>query len=130
MTQIEEATGVIQITSIPPGDAPEWVRRAWVDIILPCYPVLGVDPNAQGICTGNPDVSCGVQVPAAEALLILQQKSPGAYQWFARNCPQLEAGEAHLFFPEVCFRVVSGVRRQVLYVHDDMEGPFAHDWGR
>lgn len=32
---------MIEITRVPAGEAPEWVRQAWVGLVLPCDPFVG-----------------------------------------------------------------------------------------
>ncbi|MFA6551443.1 MAG: hypothetical protein WCV41_02855 [Patescibacteria group bacterium] len=86
-----EALFYIRITKIPDGNAPEWVRKEWVGLLLPC-----VEETNTGGCALNP-VSTWEQttdnkgipprgrvykVPVSLALKILEQKSPAAAQCF------------------------------------------------
>ncbi len=74
------------IVKTPSGEAPEWVRKAWLVMALPCigkFPphgtigVLSKDPVHE-----NKDVFC---VPQKAALAILAETQPEAVAWWDRR---------------------------------------------
>lgn len=74
----------IKITSIPSGEAPEWVRKEWVGLEMP----LGKSPEdveiVFGVIGGPPDTENlgGYPVRTEEAIRILEKKSPAAATWW------------------------------------------------
>ena len=110
----QTATGRIRIMTVPAGEAPLWVREAWLGLELPCDPYLGY-PNGElerGVVTGEEAQRnrCGYSVPQVEALAALENTSPQAAAWWrAQGFPQ----------PDKCFgfaeneaEIVNGVTRQ------------------
>ncbi len=95
----------IRIIAIPPGEAPEDVRRAWVGLVLPVARVSR-GPHlirSFGVLTGRAQLTCGYAVPARAALDILARSAPEAAEWWTRNAPQfLQPGRLFLFHAEVC----------------------------
>jgi hypothetical protein len=99
----------VRIVAVPPGEAPEQVRRAWVGLELPltrgesgprAQDVVGVQSNRlQGQWTG-------FAVNGATAVTLLAAKAPEAAGWWRRNAPHVLVGGYTLVFPaEVCERV-------------------------
>jgi hypothetical protein len=70
LDSIAPVRGIFNITSTPPGFAPEEIREQWVGIALPIRGYI------------NPRE--GVSVIAREAMELLKDKSPGAYQWWQK----------------------------------------------
>lgn len=71
----------VRIISVPPGQAPGWVRKAWVGLELP----LAEEPQGGvqfGALRGKPENLGGYHVPSEEALAILEQKNPKAAKWW------------------------------------------------
>ena len=64
-------TGLIKVVKLPSGEAPEWVRLAWLGLTLPCCP--------DG-CNRN-----GVSVPQDKALKILRVTNRKAADWFEQH---------------------------------------------
>ncbi|MFA5996731.1 MAG: hypothetical protein WC790_03365 [Candidatus Paceibacterota bacterium] len=118
----EEATGRIKILKIPDGEAPQWVREAWVGLILACCPTLGfLHGTTRGALSGK-EVSTrktGVIAPQNQALAVLEQHDAEAAGWWkARDFPQ--PGQ-YFFFDETDIGIVSGVTEAPMRVFDDME---------
>lgn len=117
--------GLIEITSIPEGEAPLWVRQAWVGLILPCDSTCGVR-EVKGVISKKPSDKnkYGFAVPQAAALKVLEKKDPHAVDfWRREGFPK--RGE-FFFFVDQEAKIVSGVKRQILiHVTDEMQGdPF------
>jgi hypothetical protein len=73
--------GTFTITSVPSGDAPEWVREEWLGLTLP-YEEMHLcegDPASRARIT-NP--SRGYGILEEIALKFLEKKSPQAAQWW------------------------------------------------
>jgi hypothetical protein len=99
----------VRIVAVPPGEAPEAVRRAWVGLELPArsaasdgpQPVFGVlSQKAAGQVRGY-------AVGGAAAVRLLAEADPNAADWWRQNAPHVLTREYQLVFPEeVCERVV------------------------
>ena len=63
----------IRMIAVPPGDAPEWVRNAWVGLELPLVPDA---PD-------NRDM-----VYSHEAVAVLAAANPNAADWWRANFPK------------------------------------------
>jgi hypothetical protein len=107
-TRGESRPREIRITAVPPGEAPEEVRRAWVGLVLPLArrmqgPLLA---RSFGVLTGRTQKVYGYAVPAARAVEILSQSAPEAARWWTSNVSQL-LGPRRLFIfhAEVCREV-------------------------
>jgi len=75
----------IRIVSVPPGAAPEWVRREWVglEILL----AEDVSSNLSLLTSNKPEsVEC-YEVDVKEAVKILRGKRPEAAAWWDENRP-------------------------------------------
>lgn len=118
----EEATGRIKILKIPDGEAPQWVRGAWVGLILPCYPYIGT-PSCElsGVLSGDKveDSRRGVIVSHREAISVLIQHDREAAMWWMTNDFGKDGG--FFFFFEDDIGIVSGVSEAPMRVFDDME---------
>jgi hypothetical protein len=104
----DRAPKEIRIIDVPPGEAPESVRRAWVGLVLPVWkrtrgPLLA---RGFGVLTGRGQVVYGYAVQAPAAVEILARHAPEAAEWWTRNVPQyLRPGRLFLFHAEVCQEV-------------------------
>lgn len=93
----------IRIQTMPPGGAPRWVRRQWIGLELPLVLPITMErhfsfrPNDDS--NNNTD---GYPVNTKDALRILRQKSPSAYQWFIKRLPALPQSQ-FIFAPSCCF---------------------------
>ena len=87
----------IKIVSMPAGQAPEWVRQAWIGLILPTTsprkPVV-----SSGVLGGEPGPSNidDYQVKTDTAIKKLRKKNPEAAKWWEDNTPWL-LGPGHYF---------------------------------
>jgi hypothetical protein len=93
----------ITITRRPIGEAPEWVRDAWVGLSLPTvqkrarsWPGLGVvsGPNngvlqLWALLRGRTIRVTGYAVNARAAVDLLAETQPAAAQWWRENTPEL-----------------------------------------
>lgn len=103
-------THAVEITATPPGEAPQWVRDAWVGLVFPT-----VDPRLTnyrdrppvGVLSGRPTEGGGYTVPALVALELLRLKSPSACDWWQQNVPALLSAEAGLCFDYSACEVVA-----------------------
>lgn len=71
----------IKIVAVPPGQAPEQVRREWVGLVIP-LPEQSSGGLQAGVLGGRPQNVGGYQVSTREALRLLNEKAPEAAQWF------------------------------------------------
>lgn len=100
--------GRVRITAVPPGEAPEWVRRAWVGVELP---TLNREPKplpAWQVSTrrsaGSPS---GFAVSGAAAVKAVAAVNPDAGEWWRANAAEVLRPGYQLVFPaEVCERLV------------------------
>lgn len=76
---------IIEIVSLPNGEAPEEVRKAWIGCALPCLPSCGhVAVPVQGVLSNVwlMDKVDGFDVPQGIALRVLEHVAPEAARWF------------------------------------------------
>jgi hypothetical protein len=108
----------LYVTSVPPGEAPLWVREKWVGLTLPLAQpcadprrglVAGVLTGPRGILaqllalfTGRFRVSEGYFVDASAALRALESAHPEAAAWWKEHRPDLwRPGRRFLFQKDV-----------------------------
>ena len=117
-----EATGRITVITTPSGEAPEEVRKAWVGLTLPCYPVSQTSNLLMGV------VSRGIRrerkevviVPQIDALAILAEHRPEAARWWRDNGYPMVTIRSFTFDLSAV-SIVSGVRpQQITEVTDEM----------
>ena len=103
---------VVEIKSVPHGEAPLWVREKWVGLKLPTVlredslvsaHTFGVLSAPRGrirqlwaLFRGRSKRESGYPVPVLPALVALEASSPDAAQWWRENAP-------HLVHPKACF---------------------------
>lgn len=109
----------IRIVDVPPGEAPEAIRRAWVGLILPLAPgetglremtgagVLTGPRSLLGqlwyLLTGRGQRGLNYVVRVDDALDALEERSPEAAAWWRENTPHMIArGRTFGFAAEVC----------------------------
>lgn len=113
----------VKIVRAPKGEAPDWVREAWVGLVLPLKePTLATLPTA-GVLTGPrsamgtfwaslagaPVCTTGYLTPAARAIEILERAQPKAAAWWREHAPKFLREEAEfLFDAPACERVDAG----------------------
>lgn len=89
----------IKIIAVPPGQAPEWVRKEWVGLTMPIAENLPPNTFAMGVLGGKSKNPNGYPIETFTAINILAKKSPKAAQWWI-NCAIL--GQWLVFKTEVC----------------------------
>lgn len=81
--------GTITITSVPAGEAPLWVREAWVELKLPgvSLPLPAHIGEPFGILSSQPVETTGLVwvVPQREALDVLAQHNERAATWWRKH---------------------------------------------
>ena len=104
----------VRITSVPPGEAPLWVRRAWVGLELPLTSkygaparvgVHGVMSGPRGtaarvlaILLGRFEHQRGYVVSAPAAVDVLELADPRAAKWWHESAPHmLQPGKFFVF---------------------------------
>jgi len=109
----------IRIKSVPPGEAPESIRRAWIGLVIPVPPrvskrrtflgagVLSGPKNRLGallaILLGRTHRVTGYMVESKTALELLAASSPEAADWWRNNAPRFfEPGRAFVFSGDSC----------------------------
>ena len=110
----------VRIVAVPPGEAPEEVRRAWVGMDLPLaagetgpreLPTGGVLTGPRTLfgqllklLTGRRRYAYGYVIDAPQALTLLVEHAPEAARWWRRrHTPHCwEPGRRFLFPAEVC----------------------------
>jgi hypothetical protein len=108
----------VRIVGVPPGEAPEWVRRCWVGLTLPLatgemgprtlrmWGVLSAPRTLVGslwrLLTRQYTWEYGYVVDAARAIQILAHVAPEAAAWWQKK-PTLLAARAPIHFS--CGRV-------------------------
>jgi len=79
-------TGSIKVIRVPQGEAPRWVRVAWVGLILPCDPYLGYSDSGceRGVVSNSAVIRnrYGVSVSQVRAIEILSEHHIGATLWW------------------------------------------------
>lgn len=103
---------LIKITQRPAGEAPEWVRDAWIGLSLPTkqpfvrnlpnFGVLSGPTNSiiqiRDVLLGRARRTSGYIVSAKIAVDLLAQTQPAAAQWWRDNAPKLLSGKRDFLF--------------------------------
>lgn len=89
-----------KIIAMPPGQAPEWVRKEWIGLELPMIPMESVLFQV-GVFGGTPEKLDGYPADAQVAIDLLSKKSPKAAEWWRDNAPHVLA-DSLVFKKEVC----------------------------
>ena len=107
------STGLIRITRIPAGEAPDYIRKVWVGLELPCDPILGLPDEGgdRGVMSRKPERSrYGFSVPQDLAIAILQEHRPdAAAYWKQQGYPELGG---YFGFAEDEAVIIRGVTQQ------------------
>ena len=110
----------VVIVSVPPGEAPLWVREKWVGLKLPlsystpktCFTmgVMSMPSTRLGqlwaLLRVRAERVSGYVVEGSGAVDILERSSPEAAAWWQKNAPQHGAPKRYLVFHESVCRVV------------------------
>jgi hypothetical protein len=99
----------LRILRLPPGEAPEEIRRAWVGMELPLRRGETEPRTLQSVgvvSQQGPEVTTGYTVDGRRAVAALASQVPEAAAWWRENAPHVVVSGYRLFFPlEVCERV-------------------------
>jgi hypothetical protein len=91
-------TVLVRIVTVPDGEAPEWVRQAWVGLVLPAVDQRMV--RGQEVLSGRRSFAPAYQVSSTIALELLEVGNKTAVaEWWRRNTA---LGEVFLFDPKCC----------------------------
>jgi hypothetical protein len=114
----------IRIVAVPKGEAPEEIRRLWVDSVLPCGPICGYPPKGEkGVLSGTLSAHTrrGYVVRQERALEVLLQKSPEAFAyWNSLGFPYLDEcfhfaeDEAHVAKGSVIYEQIEELTEEML----------------
>jgi hypothetical protein len=113
----------IRIIDLPPGEAPESIRRAWVGLVLPLAPGqnspheiagVGVLTGPRGfigrlwsLLSGRYQRTFAYPVLVRDALSILEASAPDAATWWRLHTPHLLGpGRTFAFAEAVCEQMV------------------------
>jgi hypothetical protein len=99
----------VRIIDVPPGEAPDYVRKAWIGLELPLAPgQRGPAHKAtQGVVSRRVDGQMdGYVILGSEAVKLLAAHDPEAALWWRTHAPHVLASGYELVFPtEVCDRL-------------------------
>jgi len=123
---VGSATSYIRIISIPPGEAPLWVRERWVGLELP---LADGDHGPRQTCTsgvlsgprnrlialwwalrGRLKRQTGYAVDAIAAVRILEATAPDAASWWRQNVPRLQRRKRKFLFHQSACQMVNESR--------------------
>ena len=100
---------IVRIKTVPPGEAPVWVRQMWVGLELPLIAgqVQADHQGALGVLSRRPvQPPASYAVDANTAFTILESASPEAAAWWRENAPDIAKPGFQLVFPaDVCERL-------------------------
>lgn len=102
----------IRIVRRPEGEAPEWVRDAWIGVEIPVLVPEPVSTFGFGVLTGPKSIAldwilwvigrakpiAGYVVAADTAVACLMERSPTAAEWWRTEVPYLVRPGARLVF--------------------------------
>jgi hypothetical protein len=102
----------IQIVHRPDGEAPKWVRDAWIGAVLPLLIDEPVTIESVGVLTGprswwglwwhrltgRTERMTGYEVNAAAAVVIVAARSPEAARWWREHVPHMLDGVQSFLF--------------------------------
>jgi hypothetical protein len=109
-------TAFLKITSVPPGEAPAWVREQWVGLLLPLaqrslephkFITAGVLSGPTGrfrslvaLLTGKYRRESGYLVECTAAIEALSMVNLDAANWWRKHTPHLIQKGKHFLFQE------------------------------
>lgn len=91
----------IKIIAVPPGQAPEWVREAWIGLTIPLSSTITADGLQTGIFRGKPENVGGYMVSGQAAVDVLKSNNAEAADWWFENAPLALLGSL-VFKKDVC----------------------------
>lgn len=119
---MSEQQRAIEIVATPAGEAPLWVREAWIGLVLPLaagrasgsWSVVGVLSGPR-TCTGalwawlsgRTGRVTGYRVPSADAVRILAARNRAAADWWRAHTDYAESERACFIFDAPACRPVA-----------------------
>lgn len=111
---------IIEIINTPDGEAPDWVRAAWVGLRLPCrgdgpveMPAVGAlsGPSSKlgqlfAALRGTAETKRGYVVNARDVVGVLALSNEAAAQWWIDNVPHVLDERQLFMFEARCCRPV------------------------
>lgn len=96
----------IKITETPDGEAPEEIRKAWIDVELDYLTKTSPNTSLEGVVTGNPvkRKTGGFAVYSKEAIGALKEKNKEAAEWWEKNFSIIK--HPILIFNESCCKEI------------------------
>jgi hypothetical protein len=93
---------LVRVVAVHSGEAPDWVRQAWVGLVLPA-----IDNRVfrgQEVLSGRRSFAPAYQVNSTIALSLLEiGNQRAAADWWRQNVPDTDTpGQHFLFSPECC----------------------------
>lgn len=116
----EERVSKVRIIRRPEGEAPEWVRDAWIGLDLPILDQEPVSTAGYGVMTGPKNLVvdwlwcltgrskavAGYRIRADVAVDLLEQASPEAGRWWRENAAySVRRGALFVFDTAACERL-------------------------
>ena len=113
---------IIEITDVPPGAAPDWVRQTWVGmqlkavqstpVTMPTVSMRGGQKSKLSIIwnmlSGQATTRTGYIVNARDAIGLMALKNEEAAQWCIDNTPLALDPKQVLLFEQSCCRLIAG----------------------
>ena len=99
----------IRIISIPQGEAPEWVRKAWIGLEIPIIKEEPQGAQSSEVLSGKFCTRGGYWVQRDMALNLLGRENPEALYWWLRHYRQKEDdpwADRLLLFDTNCCEVI------------------------
>jgi hypothetical protein len=99
--------GRVRVFDVPPGEAPLWVRQAWVGVELPTVRRQPrAVPSFQVLSGSHVEPGLGYEVPGPAAVAAVSAVNPAAAEWWRANVPGVLDPRYTLVFPaDVCARM-------------------------
>jgi hypothetical protein len=91
----------VKIVQTPSGGAPDWVREAWVGMILPLQPQKVMsDQTVRNVVSLVEVKNNGFSVSAMQAIDTLADRNPKAANWWKTNTRCYSKGTVFVFNKE------------------------------
>jgi hypothetical protein len=102
----QPTVAMLRIVQVPPGEAPEEIRRAWVGIELPLTKA-NAEPrrvdSTGAVTLALTGIATGYVVDGRKAVQALEPIAPEAALWWRKNAPHVVRSGYQLLFPvNVC----------------------------
>jgi hypothetical protein len=124
---------LVKIVRLPVGEAPEWVRAAWVGMTLPLVRSDLIEVSTVGVMTGPTTrlghawarltraapIMAGYQVNAKTAVDLLAATAPTSADWWRNNVPHLLDGQQTFLFDKAACDLAAADRHTHWNVAND-----------